>query len=79
MFCARHPPPPQGFIQDFELGKGGNKMVAACESTLTHVSVRAPSLGKFRSSQIVSNAIWDRIVNSYDNTIITILNFMISL
>ena len=44
----------------------------------THVSVHAPSPGKFRSSQIASDAIWDRIVNSCDITIITIPNFMIS-
>ena len=50
-------------------------MIVACESTLTHVLVYVPTTGsgsmlpqedfEFRSSQIASDTIWDKIVVKY--------------
>ena len=69
--------PLQGFIQDFELGGGkqdGSRMIVACE-------MRACLLGgsggmpppqrkfEFTSSQIASDAIWDKISKQhFDDT-----------
>ena len=43
----------------------GSKMIVACKSTLIHVSVCVglggmPPPGKFRSSQIAFDTIWDK-------------------
>ena len=71
----------QGFIQDFELGGGkqdGSRMIVACESI--HTRKRAYLLGgsggmlpqenfEFRSSQIASDAIWDKLSKQhFDDT-----------
>ena len=66
----------QGFIQDFELGGGGqdgSRMTVACVPT-RGVWGHAPSPQEFRSSQI---AIRNKII-ACDKTIITMLNFKIS-
>ena len=62
----------QGFIQDFELGgqkQVGSRAIVACESMLMHTCLLGGSGGmlprknfEFRSSQIASDAIWDKIV-----------------
>jgi len=77
------------FMQDFELvGAGGVKqdgtrIIVACVSTLTCKRVcllggsgGMPHLKKleFRSSQIASEAIWDK--NTCDKTIISISRFL---
>ena len=64
-----------GFHTGFELGGGeqnGSRMIVACESTLTHAYECVPTRGsgdmpaqenfEFRSSQIASYAIWDKII-----------------
>ena len=70
-------------MQDFELGGGGGKhdgsrVIVACESTLTHakcVCLLGGSGGmppqenfEFRSSQIASDAIWDKLSKHFDDT-----------
>ena len=65
----------QGFIQDFELEgekQDGSRVIVACKSMFTHayacMSARGSGGFEFRSSQMASDTIWDKI---------TILNFKI--
>ena len=74
-YCQHSP----GFHTEFWVWRGGkqggSRMIVACESTLTHVSVYVPTTGsgsmlpqedfEFRSSQIASDTIWDKIVVKY--------------
>ena len=65
----------QVFIQDFEMGGGkqdGSRMIVACE---THACLLGESGGmppqenfEFTSSQIASDAIWDKISKHFDDT-----------
>ena len=75
MMIVRPPPPYQGFIQDFDLGGGGEKigsrMIVVCE---THACLLGGSGGMFPRKinlylpQIASDAVWDKISEHFDDT-----------
>ena len=57
----------QGFMQDFELGgkQDGSRLIEACMATREVWGLSPPpqsgELFEFRSSQIASDAIWDKL------------------
>ena len=72
--------PAQGFIQDFELGgrkQDGSRMIVVCE---THACLLGGSgdmppppskIFNLYTSQIASDAIWDKISEHFDDTYLT--------
>ena len=83
----------QGFIQDFELGgggeQGGSRMVVARKRTLTHASAFVPTRGVWGMPPgkilnldplrlLLMQSGTRLFFNTCDKTIVTILNFKIS-